>query len=1488
MESFSTYVANPLIQHLNRIEAHVPLQVFANPDESRESSNLPINWTSDNMLSLTGDWSFKLCRNFEDAERSLLSRDHMDLTPIHVPSNWQLQHVSSDNPIYTNIKYIIPVDPPHVPVDNPCGYYRKTFQPPDRFLNRNIILRFDGVDSCLFLWLNQEFVGLSKDSRLPCEFDMTFFLKNSTRKENIIEVIVTRYSDGFYLEDQDMWNLSGIFRQVNLYSLPNPVHICDYSWISDIDHELNNTTNLKVHVRLRRNFQPALTDKNQTFENIKSDQLLTYTVKVALYIDGELFPEIDPCTQNLLFTHTSNVALVFTETTCTWPTFNTTDLSINLELEVLNPTLWTAEHPFLYTLVISLHSIIPSPSTSTASTCCIQSESCRVGFRTVRNSGQGLLEINNQPITIRGVNLHEHDHVTGHTITPDLIRTDIILMKRHNFNAIRTSHYPHTHWFYDLATIYGMYVIDEANIETHGMKPYIGRLANDLNWKDAFLYRLQRMYQRDKNYACIIGWSLGNESGYGFIHDEMADWIRTVDSRRVLCYEPASYGPIGGTTACHGPHKTATDIICPMYARVEECLRMSEMQPDKPVILCEYSHMMGNSGGNLSDYWAAFRTFPRLQGGFIWDWVDQGISTFSASGTSTWAYGGDYGEIYHDANFCLNGLIWPDRGLGWSDMCLDSSCRGDSVVDEKTMRIDRPSFGLSGRPSTLCQSQRVPALGGGTTSNTLSATTRVDIAMMKPALLEAKQCMKGFDLSLRSVTAGPHIPVTSEQDEAANVLSVSIAVDVSNLLDHTEDITTIYQFTMYLLLDGVIVASTRLCKSESKSCESTSSTGSSLPFRNRRRQQHMGDSDDPATGMTSDLKLMLGTIPSTSRTVATSVTNCVRCPHRTDDTCSKCVVKDGTTVAFRGHVWPETLLLSPTELAYDLIDKNIWACIVNEEESIWSVVVVAELLAGQSWAPAGYPMGFVQLDVTSNMNEMLLSLLPKHETVVPKEAKLQYELPMYAINVIKLPVESLDLLYDVELRADPISSGSSVKSVSAIICGRFGCLRSFRLDGIDMLAHETEENLTAPGPMSACRMHLFRAATDNDKGGYVSCWKATGMDREMDYLPFEDKSHFFDQDNRGGLLVEGRDDDILHGPFVSMTIDSTSRSASTDIKTEISVNCHWKCQPNNQHRNLVDLLRDVHTFVANSSELQKDIPVKSAVEEAFVLQLGATFRMGRLSKADITVPGSMIVHLWKPALFVCTTVPWAEQFAGSPVSVDISSDNEEQESTVRSDTSKTKNNDSQRKTQEEVTVDWRVVYTLNTSGQLSIKVWMDGSRLIAPLPRVGLQLRLQNEQVDDKDMYVEWHGSGPHETYPDRQVSGVVAVHSAPASSLHVPYLCPSENGSRTNISWLQIRRLDNTASMDKKPDIGLRIDSTATSFNFSVQEFATESLHSAGHSSDLRDLDKCSNIRPTMYLNIDPFLMGIGGDDSWTACVHDEFLLPPAIYEYEVVLSAF
>ena len=594
---------NPECFEINRLPTHSPLRSFQGEENAWAGKR------SERTQSLDGDWQFRFFDSPEDVPASWLSEDIRGSDAIHVPANWQLQ--GYDKPIYTNVKYPFPVDPPVVPKENPTGCYSTVFRVPDSWLSsgRTRVI-FNGVNSASYFACNGQFVGYSQDSRLPAEFDLTDFLESG---DNRIAVMVLRWSDGSYLEDQDMWWLSGIFRSVELLHKPD-IHIADYKVIS--------TRCLEQEALLITEVEVAGTDR-AIAASIGS-------LRGRLYWEDQLVSE---------------------QVVETGAAIGKGVPKLTIELPVEDPKLWSHESPNLYRLTLTLLDEVGDE---------IESEACNVGLREVEIR-DGLLRLNGQPLLIRGVNKHEHDPATGHVESLERVEQELKLIKQNNFNAVRCSHYPHQPGFYDLCDRLGLLVVDEANIETHGMKP-MNALADKADWKDAFVSRGERMVRRDKNHPCIIIWSLGNEAGYGAAHDAMYAAIRKLDPSRPIQYEPG------------GSNTPVTDIICPMYARVDEDIWYSGAsyavpsimswiqgpEENRPVILCEYAHAMGNSLGNFKDYWDAFRTEPRLQGGFIWDWVDQGLDCETKDGRHFWAYGGDFGDEINDRQFCINGLVFPD------------------------------------------------------------------------------------------------------------------------------------------------------------------------------------------------------------------------------------------------------------------------------------------------------------------------------------------------------------------------------------------------------------------------------------------------------------------------------------------------------------------------------------------------------------------------------------------------------------------------------------------------------------------------------------------------------------------------------------------------------------------------------------------------------------------------------------------------------------
>ena len=587
------------VTSLNRLAMHTRLSSWR--DESEAARNAP----SDQVHSLDGEWDFGWYASPDEVPAQWPATR---LTAcITVPGCWQMQ--GYDTPVYTNVKYPFEVRPPRVPQNNAVGCYKRRFKVDPASLGEQIRVHFGGVDSAFYLWCNGRFVGYSQDSRLPAEFDLTDFTHAG---ENEIAALVLRRCDGSYLEDQDMWNLSGIFRSVHLLFKPARAIVDLRVTASCVDHYTRGV--LDVSVRLAR--------------------AQGKTVQLTLYRpNGERLLSVDLPVQGVAVDENGGY-----------------QDRVETQLHVPDVDAWTAETPSLYRLTATL----------TDQGRQVESEGCDVGFRTVEIA-HGQLMVNGRAVLIRGVNKHEHHPRRGHTETLDELIHDVCLMKQHNFNAIRCSHYPHQEALYDVCNRLGMYVVDEANIETHGLVP-MSRLSDDPEWASAYLERMTRMVSRDFNHPSIIIWSLGNESGYGANHRAMYAWTRKVDPARPIQYE-------GG-----GSDTDVTDILCPMYARVDEDTPSPYGRPRygitnwvevegeaRPLILCEYAHAMGNSLGNFADYWSAFRSHPRLQGGFIWDWVDQGLEQSSDDGTVFYGYGGDFGDEINDRQFCINGLVSPDR-----------------------------------------------------------------------------------------------------------------------------------------------------------------------------------------------------------------------------------------------------------------------------------------------------------------------------------------------------------------------------------------------------------------------------------------------------------------------------------------------------------------------------------------------------------------------------------------------------------------------------------------------------------------------------------------------------------------------------------------------------------------------------------------------------------------------------------------------------------
>ena len=609
MKFLREFITSPECTGIRRLPCRATLFPFHDAEEARAVKK----HTSPYVLDLDGEWAFRYVTDPENLSDDVVAPDadlaSWDSAPV--PGCWVMH--GYDHPHYTNVQMPFPELPPEVPEINPTGIYRRVFTVPAAWNNRRKVLHFDGAESVFFAFVNGTFVGGSKDSRGTTEFDVTDLLHAG---ENTIAVIVIKWSDGTFLEDQDHWYLPGLSRSVYLYSTP-------HCYIADLFAK----TTLK-------------------------DDYTTGVLDLEIFSAFPSIPESTDCVLRLTLLDPAGNA-VWNEP-ATLERFDGQGAGYNdparlyrdHHYEIPDVRRWSAESPELYTLIAELlgsdGSVIDVTST-------------RIGFRRYEIRRREFL-VNGAPVRITGVNRHDHHDTRGKAVPVETMELDVVTMKRFNVNAVRTSHYPNAPEFYDLCDEYGLYVVDEANIEHHAFYNYISR---NPQWINGFVDRAARLFERDKNHACVYAWSLGNESGIGPNHGAMAGFLRMRDNSRLIHYEGAMEGSRWVEST---PLKLVTDFINPMYPSIADIIRWSELnRDDRPLIMCEFTHAMGNSNGSLKDYFDAFDRYPGLQGGFIWEWVDHGIRKRDEAGREYWAYGGDFGDTPHDSNFCTDGIVWPDR-----------------------------------------------------------------------------------------------------------------------------------------------------------------------------------------------------------------------------------------------------------------------------------------------------------------------------------------------------------------------------------------------------------------------------------------------------------------------------------------------------------------------------------------------------------------------------------------------------------------------------------------------------------------------------------------------------------------------------------------------------------------------------------------------------------------------------------------------------------
>ena len=589
------------------------LNILQRNREPAHAANIPF---SDETSALSGErgnsiyfqllndkWNFRYCPFPADAPEHFANPDFddSDWEQIIVPSNWQM--LGYGKPNYTNSRYPFPIDPPNVPDDNPVGCYRHRFTAPRNWKNRRVFIVFEGVNSAFDIWVNGNPIGYSQGSHLRAEFEITSYLQPGS---NLLAAKVYQWCDGSYLEDQDFWRLSGIFRDVYLYAAGT-----------------QRVRDVRIRTALTDNYRNAQLHLKIILQNANN------TPVHGLKLTGNLLDNLGSPVCEIQFPDGISIAA---------------GKEHNVEISTLlnNPQKWSAETPHLYNLLLSL---------ADSKNNILEVQCYRIGFRQIEISNRQLL-VNGVPVKLKGVNRHDTHCDLGHAVNYESMVQDVILMKQHNINCVRTSHYPNAPRWYDLCDEYGLYIIDEADLETHGF----GYDAEDIparlpQWRSSFIDRAVRMVERDKNHPCIIMWSLGNESGYGQNHDAMAEWIRANDPTRPIHYERAGESPM-------------VDVVSQMYPKVEVLEKEGKKvfeENSRPFFMCEYAHAMGNGPGNLKEYWDLIYKYPRLLGGCVWEWIDHGIRQQTADGTKYFAYGGDFGDEPNDGNFCIDGLLYPDR-----------------------------------------------------------------------------------------------------------------------------------------------------------------------------------------------------------------------------------------------------------------------------------------------------------------------------------------------------------------------------------------------------------------------------------------------------------------------------------------------------------------------------------------------------------------------------------------------------------------------------------------------------------------------------------------------------------------------------------------------------------------------------------------------------------------------------------------------------------
>lgn len=643
-------------------ENRMPSRAYYVPASRRMNELVEHREYSDRVQMLNGIWRFRYFDTVYDVKEAFFEEERCTdgFDEITVPMAWQI--AGYDGHQYTNIRYPFPFDPPYVPQDIPCGAYARTFFYRKDERAPRALLNFEGVDSCFYVWLNGCYVGYSQVSHGMSEFDVTKLIKDG---ENFLAVLVLKWCDGSYLEDQDKFRMSGIFRDV--YILKRPMRaVCDYrikTKIEAVEEGRGVIEDGSVDKATDEIINGAVEKGRAVIENRSvdktTDETIGETTKKEMEENNASVCSSDKMTAkvelDVTFYAPTKVTAKIEAKGGTLVAWGNVEEGETLTLSIENPTLWNTERPYLYSLILeSEYETIVD----------------HIALRKIEIK-DGVIYLNGQKIKFRGVNRHDFDPVTGCTVSAEQIKQDLTLMKQHNFNAIRSSHYPNAPFFYEMCDRYGFLVVDEADIEAHGpvmiyreedtdynrFKRWNEAIADNPMWEEAILDRVKQMVERDKNRFCIVMWSMGNESAYGCNFEKALAWTKAFDEERITQYESARYRNYDETYEYDN-----LDLYSRMYPALSEIEEYLEKDGRKPFLLVEYCHSMGNGPGDLEDYFQMIQKNDKLCGGFVWEWCDQAIARGKArNGKTMYAYGGDHGEAIHDGNFCMDGLVYPDR-----------------------------------------------------------------------------------------------------------------------------------------------------------------------------------------------------------------------------------------------------------------------------------------------------------------------------------------------------------------------------------------------------------------------------------------------------------------------------------------------------------------------------------------------------------------------------------------------------------------------------------------------------------------------------------------------------------------------------------------------------------------------------------------------------------------------------------------------------------